>query len=135
VARSLVVFLQRPGGQSQFSVPSRTPAPRHRPLRELLDAVSADPAGNHSVPELAAAAGTSTRQLTRLFQRELGTTPARHVERLRLEVAQALIEAGHTVTSAATRSGFGSDESLRRAFIHHLGVPPTTYRKRFSTVR
>jgi transcriptional regulator GlxA family with amidase domain len=135
VARSLVVFLQRPGGQSQFSVPSRTPAPRHRPLRDLLDAVAADPAGNHSVPELAAAAGTSTRHLTRLFQQELGTTPARHVERLRLEVAQALIESGHTVSSAATRSGFGSDESLRRAFIHHLGVPPTVYRKRFSSAR
>jgi len=133
VARSLVVFLQRPGGQSQFSVPSRTPKPRHRPLRELLDTIAADPAGSYSVPELAAAAGTSTRHLTRLFQRELGTTPARHIERVRLEAAQMLLEAGHTVTSAAARSGFGSDETLRRAFVHHLGVPPTTYRRRFSS--
>lgn len=131
VARSLVVFLQRPGGQSQFSAPSRTPKPRNRPLREILDAVAADPAGDYSVPALAAAVGTSTRHLSRLFQQELGTTPARHVERLRLEAAQTLLDAGHTVTSAAARSGFGSDESLRRAFVHHLGVPPTVYRQRF----
>ncbi|MFI6761191.1 GlxA family transcriptional regulator [Micromonospora sp. NPDC050417] len=136
VARSLVVFLQRPGGQSQFSAPSRTPKPRHRPLRELLDTVAADPAGDYSVPELAAAAGVSPRHLTRLFQRELGTTPARHIERLRLEAAQTLLDAGHTVTSAAGRSGFGSDENLRRAFVQHLGIPPATYRRRFaSTIR
>ena len=136
VARSLVVFLQRPGGQSQFSVPSRLPRPRARPLRDLLDAVAANPAGDYSVPALAAAAGTSTRHLTRLFRQELGTTPARHVERVRLEAAQTLLDAGHTVSSAAARSGFGSDESLRRVFVHHLGVPPTTYRQRFgSTAR
>ncbi|MFK3979119.1 GlxA family transcriptional regulator [Micromonospora sp. NPDC050397] len=133
VARSLVVFLQRPGGQSQFSAPSRTPRPRHEPLRELLDTVAADPAGNYSVPELAAVAGVSPRHLSRLFQRELGTTPARHIERLRLEAAQNLLDAGHTVTSAAARSGFGSDENLRRAFVTHLGVPPATYRRRFGT--
>jgi transcriptional regulator GlxA family with amidase domain len=134
VARSLVVFLQRPGGQSQFSVPSRTPKPPQRPLRELLDAIAADPAGDYSVPALAAAAGTSTRHLTRLFQQELGTTPARHIERVRLEAAQTLLDAGHTVGSAATRSGFGSDESLRRAFVHSMGVTPTAYRRRFGTV-
>lgn len=132
-ARFLVVFMQRPGGQSQFSVPARTPRPRNRPLRDLLDAVAADPAGDYSVPRLAAAAGTSTRHLTRLFRQELGTTPARHVEQVRLEAAQALLSTGHTVGSAASRSGFGSEESLRRAFVRHLGVPPTTYRRRFAT--
>lgn len=133
VAKSLVVFLQRPGGQSQFSAPSRTPRPRSRPLRALLDAVAADPAGRHSVPRLAAAAGMSPRHLTRLFRSELGVTPARYVERLRLEAAQLLLEAGHSVGSAAERSGFGSDESLRRAFVTHLGVPPATYRRRFAS--
>ena len=132
VARSLVVFMQRPGGQSQFSVPARTPVPQRPILRGVLDRVAADPAGEHSVPALAAAAGTSTRQLNRLFQRELGTTPGRYVELVRLEAAQALLDAGHTVTSAAARSGFGSDESLRRAFVHHLGIPPTAYRQRFA---
>ncbi|HEV2634385.1 MAG TPA: helix-turn-helix domain-containing protein [Actinocrinis sp.] len=133
VARSLVVFMQRPGGQSQFSAPSRTPRPRRQPLRDLLDEIAADPAGDYSVPALAEAAGTSTRHLTRLFQQELGTTPAKHIERIRLEAAQTLLDAGHTVTSAAARSGFGSDESLRRAFAHHLGVAPTTYRQRFAS--
>ncbi|MFD1517184.1 GlxA family transcriptional regulator [Pseudonocardia yunnanensis] len=133
VARSMVVFLQRPGGHSQFSVPSRTPRPRSRMLRDLLDTMAADPAGSYSVPELAAAAGISTRHLTRLFQQQLGTTPARHVERLRVEAAQALIDAGHTVKSAAARSGFGSEDRLRRAFAHHLGVSPTAYRRRGTT--
>ena len=133
VARALVVFMQRPGGQSQFSVPARTPAP-HRPiLRHVLDTIAANPAGEYSVPELAATAGTSTRHLNRLFQQELGTTPARYVELIRLEAAQALLDAGHTVTSAAARSGFGSDETLRRAFVHHLGIPPTAYRQRFAS--
>lgn len=133
VARSLVVFMQRPGGQSQFSAPSRSPRPRRQPLRDLLDTIAADPAGDYSVPALAAAAGTSTRHLTRLFQQELGTTPAKYIEQIRLEAAQNLLDAGHTVTSAATRSGFGSDETLRRAFTHHLGVAPTTYRQRFAS--
>jgi len=125
--------MQRPGGQSQFSVPARTPAARRAPLRRVLDVVAADPAADHSVPALAAAAGTSTRQLNRLFQQELGTTPARYVELIRLEAAQALLDAGHTVASAAARSGFGSDETLRRAFVHHLGIPPTTYRRPFAS--
>ncbi|GAA5144618.1 GlxA family transcriptional regulator [Pseudonocardia eucalypti] len=133
VAKSLVVFLQRPGGQSQFSAPSRTPRPRSQPLRALLDAVAADPAGRHSVPRLAAAAGMSPRHLTRLFRSELGVTPARYVERMRLEAAQLLLEAGHSVGSAAERSGFGSDESLRRAFVTHLGIPPAAYRRRFAS--
>jgi transcriptional regulator GlxA family with amidase domain len=133
VARSLVVFMQRPGGQSQFSVPARTPRPRSQPLRAVLDLVSADPAANHSLVELAAVAGSSTRHLNRMFHQELGTTPARYVERIRLEAAQALIDAGHTVTSAAARSGLGSDETLRRVFLRHLGVSPTAYRHRFHT--
>jgi transcriptional regulator GlxA family with amidase domain len=133
VARSLVVFMQRPGGQSQFSVPARTPTPQRPVLRQVLDSIAADPAGDYSLPALAAVVGTSTRHLNRLFQQELGTTPARYVELVRLEAAQALLDAGHTVTSAAARSGFGSDETLRRAFVHHLGIPPTTYRQRFAS--
>jgi transcriptional regulator GlxA family with amidase domain len=133
VARSLVVFMQRPGGQSQFSVPARTPHPRSHPLRAVLDLVAADPAANHSVAALAATAGTSTRNLSRMFREELNTTPARYVEQIRLEAAQALIDAGHTVTSAAARSGLGSDETLRRVFLRHLGVSPTAYRHRFGS--
>ncbi|KDN86020.1 AraC family transcriptional regulator [Kitasatospora cheerisanensis KCTC 2395] len=82
---------------------------------------------------MAAATALSPRHLTRLFRTELGTTPARWVERVRLDHAQRLLLAGHTVTSAARHSGLGSDETLRRAFARHLGVTPTEYRQRFAT--
>lgn len=133
VARDLVVFLQRPGGQSQFSVASRTPRPRRDELRTVLESVLADPAGHHSLSVMAARAGVSVRHLTRLFRDELSTTPAAFVESARLEAAQAMLESGETVTAAAHRSGLGSDESLRRAFLRHLGVTPSAYRARFRT--
>ncbi|WP_455568591.1 hypothetical protein [Streptomyces inhibens] len=79
VARDLVVFMQRPGGQSQFSVPARTPRPRHDALRALLDEIAADPAADHSRTALAARAGLSPRHLTRLFREHT----RRHPRRLR----------------------------------------------------
>ncbi|MFC7645010.1 helix-turn-helix domain-containing protein [Streptosporangium lutulentum] len=127
----MVVFLQRPGGQSQFSVAARTPKPRHDGLRELLDAVVADPAADHSLPALAVRGGFSVRHLTRLFRSQIGSTPAAYVESVRFEAARALLEAGETVTAAAGRTGLGSEESLRRIFHRHLGVPPSSYRARF----
>ncbi|MEV6555809.1 GlxA family transcriptional regulator [Nocardia sp. NPDC051756] len=132
VARSLVVFLQRPGGQSQFSVPIRTPAPKDNTLRTLLDVIHTDPTRDYTVPVLAALANTSPRQLTRLFRRELDTTPARYLEQVRLEQAQILLDQGHSVTTTAARSGFGSDDTLRRAFQQHLGIAPSTYQHRFT---
>ncbi|MDA3642676.1 GlxA family transcriptional regulator [Saccharopolyspora indica] len=135
VAREMVVFLQRPGGQSQFSTAIATPPARNELLREVLAAVVADPAADHSLPAMAAAAAVSTRHLTRLFNAELGTTPARWVERVRLDRAQQLLLDGHSVTSAASRSGLGTDESLRRAFARHLGTTPTHYRERFASTR
>ncbi|MCY9783808.1 GlxA family transcriptional regulator [Nocardiopsis sp. EMB25] len=132
-ARDLVVFLQRPGGQSQFSAPSRTPPTRDNRLRAVLDAIAADPAAHHSTPALAALANVSTRHLTRLFHEQLDTTPAAHLETVRLEAAKTLLETGESVTTAARRSGLGSDESLRRAFLRHLGVTPSAYRARFRT--
>ncbi|MFJ5925898.1 GlxA family transcriptional regulator [Kitasatospora sp. NPDC092948] len=133
IARELVVFMQRPGGQSQFSAALTGPPARHPALRALTDAVAADPAGPHTLPAMAAATALSSRHLTRLFRTELGTTPARWVERARLDHARHLLLTGHTVTSAARRSGLGSDETLRRAFARHLGTTPTEYRQRFAT--
>ncbi|WP_102926743.1 GlxA family transcriptional regulator [Streptomyces noursei] len=133
VARDLVVFMQRPGGQSQFSVPARTPRPRHDALRALLDAIAADPAADHSNTALAARAGLSPRHLTRLFRAHLGTTPAGYVEVVRLEAAQTFLANGETVTVTARRTGVGSDESLRRLFLRRLGVTPSAYRSRFHT--
>lgn len=135
IAREMVMFMRRPGGQSQFSTAITTPPARSRVLRKLTDAVLADPAGDHSLPAMAAAAALSQRHLTRLFHAEFATTPARWVERVRVDHAQRLVLDGHTVTFAAARSGLGSDESLRRAFARHLGTTPTDYRLRFATTR
>lgn len=133
VARSLVVYLKRAGGQSQFSVLVEADPPPQSVLRTVTDAVIADPAADHSVKKLAAAAALSTRQLTRLFQSEFGTTPARYVEKVRVDVARAALDAGHSVAESAQRAGFGSPETLRRVFIGHLGVSPKAYRDRFRT--
>jgi transcriptional regulator GlxA family with amidase domain len=131
VARSLVVFLQRPGGQSQFSPSLRAPLPRTTPLRAVCDTVTADPSGQYSLPRLAEIAAVSPRQLTRLFREELRTTPAKYVELVRLNTAKDLLDAGEPVTDTAYRSGFGSAESMRRVFVHHLGVSPRAYQQRF----
>nr|WP_082978883.1 GlxA family transcriptional regulator [Mycobacterium sp. 1081908.1] len=133
VARWLVVYLKRAGGQSQFSVLVEAQPPPQSPLRKVTEAISADPAANHSVKTLAAQASLSTRQLTRLFQSELGTTPARYVEMVRIDAARAALDAGRSVADTARLAGFGSTESLRRVFVDQLGVSPKAYRDRFRT--
>ncbi|WP_292990891.1 GlxA family transcriptional regulator [Mycobacterium sp.] len=133
VARWLVVYLKRAGGQSQFSVLVESAVPPQSPLRKVTDAISASPAADHSVNSLAALASLSTRQLTRLFQSELGTTPARYVETVRIDAARAALDAGHSVADTARVAGFGSTESLRRVFVDQLGVSPKAYRERFRT--
>ena len=134
VARDMVVFMQRPGGQSQFSARSQAVHTRHEMLRHVLDAVVEDPAGNHALPAMARRAGVSARHVTRLFADEVGITPARYVEQVRMEAARALLEAGdETLDVVARRAGFGSPESMRRAFMRHLGVLPSAYRASFHT--
>ncbi|GHD42082.1 GlxA family transcriptional regulator [Streptomyces galbus] len=133
VARSLVVYMQRPGGQSQFSPSLQGPPPRTPVLRLVQDAVRADPTGEHSLDSLAAAVRVSPRHLTRMFRTELGTTPMKYVELLRFDIAKALLDSGHNATEAAARAGFPSYESLRRAFARHLGISPTKYQHRFAT--
>ncbi|MFD9093327.1 GlxA family transcriptional regulator [Streptomyces collinus] len=134
VAKDMVVFMQRPGGQSQFSVRTRTPRARQELLRQVLDAVAENPSANHTVAAMARRAGVSSRHITRLFHDEMGTTPARYVEEIRLEAAQALLESGDDpMATVARRTGFGSAESLRRAFTRRLGITPGTYRARFRT--
>lgn len=135
VAQDLVVFAQRPGGQAQFSVRLKTPVTDHEPVRALLDAIVADPAVDHRLAALSERSGFSERHLTRVFQRELGTTPARYVEAVRIEAARALLEQTElTLEVVAERSGLGSAETLRRVFVRELGVPPQSYRRRFATV-
>jgi transcriptional regulator GlxA family with amidase domain len=133
VARSLVVFLQRPGGQSQFSPSTSHPRPRSEVLRAVTDAVAADPAGDHSIARMAAAAAVSPRHLTRLFRAELGLTPARYVEDVRIDAGKRALEQGFSVAGAARAAGFGTSESMRRAFVLRVGVAPRTYRQRFES--
>jgi transcriptional regulator GlxA family with amidase domain len=133
VARWLVVYLKRAGGQSQFSVLVEADPPPQSPLRAVIDAVVADPAANHSVRTLASRASLSTRQLTRLFQSELGMSPGRYVELVRVDFARGALESGRSVTETAGMAGFGSIETLRRVFVNHLGISPKTYRERFRT--
>ncbi|GGI97664.1 AraC family transcriptional regulator [Streptomyces brasiliensis] len=135
VARSLVVFMQRSGGQSQFSASLQGPAPRTPVLRLVQDLVQADPSADHSLDSLAAGVRVSPRHLTRMFRAELDTTPMKYVELIRFDRAKALLDSGHTATEAASLSGFPSYESLRRAFVRHLGVSPTRYQHRFATTR
>jgi transcriptional regulator GlxA family with amidase domain len=133
VARSLVVYLKRAGGQSQFSVLVEAAPPPGSALRTVTDAITADPGADHSVRKLADRASLSTRQLTRLFQTELGTTPARYVEMVRIDFARAALDAGRGVNETAGLAGFGSAETLRRVFVNHIGISPKAYRDRFRT--
>ncbi|MBY8881161.1 GlxA family transcriptional regulator [Streptomyces sp. PLK6-54] len=133
VARNLVMFMQRPGGQSQFAAPLEVRAPRTPTLRTVVDLVAAQPALDHSTTSLARQAGVSTRHLTRLFAAELDTTPAKFVERTRLDHAKSLLDAGHGVAETARAVGFGSAETMRRLFVARFGVSPSQYRARFTT--
>ncbi len=135
VARALVVYMQRAGGQSQFSAPLQGRPPRSPALRKVTDLVTANPGGDYSLGELAQHLNVSTRQLTRLFHDELSTTPARYVENIRLDLARALLDQGHTATQAASLAGFPSYESMRRVFARKLSTSPAAYQRRFSTAR
>jgi transcriptional regulator GlxA family with amidase domain len=136
VARWLVVFVQRPGGQSQFSERLAYPIPCDSALRAVCDEIVADPSGDHSVPSMAERAALSERHFARLFLAETGTTPGRFVERARVEAARDLLEATAVpVESVAEEAGFGSAETMRRAFLRVLSVGPADYRARFSRTR
>jgi transcriptional regulator GlxA family with amidase domain len=135
VARSLVVYLHRAGGQSQFSAPLQGPPPRSPALRRVVDLVTADPAGPYSLAELAGRLNVSTRHLTRLFREDLGTTPARYVESIRFDIAKSLLDQGYSATQTASMAGFPSYESLRRVFARKLSISPAAYQRRFATAR
>jgi transcriptional regulator GlxA family with amidase domain len=133
VARALVVYLQRAGGQSQFSAPLRGSPPRSPALRSITDLVTANPSNNYSLAELARHLNVSPRHVTRLFNDELSSTPARYVESIRFDIAKALLDQGYTATQAAARAGFPSYESLRRVFARELKISPAAYQRRFRT--
>nr|WP_042188779.1 DJ-1/PfpI family protein [Kibdelosporangium sp. MJ126-NF4]CEL18458.1 Transcriptional regulator, AraC family [Kibdelosporangium sp. MJ126-NF4]CTQ97941.1 Transcriptional regulator, AraC family [Kibdelosporangium sp. MJ126-NF4] len=136
VARELVLFLRRPGTQSQFSVPLWSAQPSSDSIRTVVDAVHADPGAPHSIADLAARGGVSTRHLQRRFTAEVGVPPATYVERVRIEAARrALAENDEPVETVARRCGFGTAETLRRSFHRHVGVAPSDYRDRFRSTK
>lgn len=134
VARWTVMFLRRPGGQSQFSERLALPGGIASPVRRLLDAIVSDPADDHRLPQLARRAAVSERHLRRIFAEQTSTTPARFVERVRVEAARERLERTTAPVDAVARAcGFGSPETMRRAFLRVLGVGPSDYRARFRT--
>jgi transcriptional regulator GlxA family with amidase domain len=134
VARWLVMFLHRPGGQTQFASPVWVPRAERSTIRAVQNLIETAPDGDHRLPALAAAAAMSVRHFARVFTDEVGETPARFVERVRVETARHELETTtDTLDRIATRCGFGTAETLRRVFQRRLGVSPDAYRRRFFT--
>lgn len=133
VARMLVVFLRRPGGQSQFSASVQLRAGVDQRIRKLVTAIVDAPGRDHRVPVLARRVAMSPRHFARIFTEQTGKTPAAFVTGVRLDAARTALELGDdTVASIADDCGFGSEETLRRAFVKHVGVAPSDYRARFA---
>jgi transcriptional regulator GlxA family with amidase domain len=132
VARWLVLFVKRPGSQAQFSAQLANQVADREPLRDLQHWIADNPGSDLSVSALAGRVSMSPRHLARTFRRSTGQTPARFVERVRLETARRrLEESGDAVEAIAAACGFGTAETMRRTFVRVLGTAPSEYRKRF----
>lgn len=132
VASGLVVYLHRPGGQSQFSTSMSAVAPRSEPLRELQAYIDANPDADLSVPALARRAGMSERHFSRVFTEQVGLSPGRYVERSRADAARRLLEiTDRPLDRVARDSGLGRPETLYRVFRRNWRVSPGDYRRRF----
>ncbi len=133
VARWLVIYVRRPGGQSQFSAQLASQLAERDALRELQQHILENVAADLSIERLAARVAMSPRNFARTFRREVGVTPGVFVERARVEVARRLLETTRLdLNRVAEASGLGTDRTLRRAFGRQLGVAPTDYRARFA---
>ncbi|NMM77424.1 AraC family transcriptional regulator [Rhodococcus sp. SRB_17] len=133
VARDLVMYLKRPGGQSQFSVPLATQTTGHRGVQAVQQWVLAHLAEPLSLAQMAAQAAMSERHFRRVFQQETGQSPSAFVEAARLEGAKQLLETqgGLPLKTVAARVGLGSEQALRHLFVRRLGITPQAYRERF----
>ncbi|MDB5460600.1 MAG: AraC family transcriptional regulator [Caulobacteraceae bacterium] len=129
VARKLVVYHRRAGGQSQFSALLEL-APKSDRIQKALEHAAANLRSGLSVDELAAAARLSPRQFSRAFKDETGQSPAKAVENIRVEAARLMMEQGrHSMDVIADETGFGDRERMRRAFLRTLGQPPQAIRR------
>lgn len=130
IARHLVVYLRRPGGQTQFGAPVWSGQPSSPPIETARDLIHSDPGTDLSVNRLASACAMSPRNFARRFRAEVGEPPARYIERVRVEAARHLLEQGDAgLESIAARCGFGTVETMRRAFHRRLGTSPDAYRR------
>lgn len=136
VARHLVMFLRRPGGQAQFSTQLAAQLAERRPLREVQQWIAEHPADDLSVDALARRSAMSPRHFARAFAAEVGVTPGRYVDRVRLETARRRLEdTSDGIEQIARSCGYGTPEAMRRAFVRALATPPIEYRRRFHTHR
>jgi transcriptional regulator GlxA family with amidase domain len=132
IARRFVLFLRRPGNQAQFSAQLAAQTAERDVLQETQAHIADHPGTDLSVEALAARAGMSVRNFARSFRAEVGITPARYVETVRVEAARRLLEETDAgVDTVAASCGFGTAETMRRAFLRAVHVPPTEYRRRF----
>ncbi|MFF4954655.1 GlxA family transcriptional regulator [Streptomyces chattanoogensis] len=135
IARHLVVFLRRPGNQTQFSAQLAAQTAERRPLRDVQQWITENPAADLSVDALAARAGLSPRHFARAFRDEVGMTPGRYVDRVRLEAARRRLEdTADGIEEVSRHCGYGTPEAMRRAFVRVLGAAPAEYRRRFQPV-
>jgi transcriptional regulator GlxA family with amidase domain len=135
VARWLVMFLHRPGGQTQFASPIWVPWAERSAIRAVQTLVESAPGEDHHIPTLASGAAMSVRHFTRVFTEEVGESPGRFVERVRIEAARRDLEtSADTLDVIAHRCGFGTAETLRRVFQRRMNVAPDSYRRRFRVV-
>ena len=133
VASQLVMYFKRPGGQLQFSRSSAFFSQGRSVLQSVQRWVAANPAADLTVPRLAEHAGLSARHFARLFQQEIGVTPASWVEEARVAAARRLLEKGdQPPKQVAALCGFSNADVLRRAFARHVGVTPAEYRRSFA---
>lgn len=134
VARRLVVFLKRPGGQSQFSAALTAQTATASRIDRIRLHILENPRADLSLAALAKVAGVSARHLSRLFHAELDMNPAAYVEVTRVDIARRLLEdSAAPIKAIAFGAGFGSTTTLRRAFLRRIGVTPLQYRLRFQT--
>ncbi|MYT29996.1 MULTISPECIES: DJ-1/PfpI family protein [unclassified Streptomyces] len=132
VARHLVVFLRRPGNQTQFSAQLAAQTAERRPLRDVQQWITEHPAADLSVEALAGRARLSPRHFARAFRDETGMTPGRYVDRVRLEAARRRLEdTADGIEQISRHCGYGTPEAMRRAFLRVLGASPAEYRRRF----
>jgi transcriptional regulator GlxA family with amidase domain len=134
VARRLVVFLKRPGGQSQFSAGLTAQTASTSPIDRIRLHILENPGADLGLTALGKFAGVSPRHLSRLFRAALDMSPAEYVELARIDIARRLLEdSAAPIKAIAFAAGFGSTATLRRAFLHIIGVTPLEYRLRFQT--